>query len=150
MRRQKMKRTDRGATMVEMSIASGVVFLALFAVIEFGRLLFIHNGLTDATRRAARFAAIHSSSNTNDVQNIAVYGVTNPPAGAKPVVDGLTPGQVSVTYNNFGIKQGTVTVMIQGYTFKLNIPLVGRTLQLSDYRTTLTGEAAGYNPPDMP
>jgi Flp pilus assembly protein TadG len=148
MRLRKNKRNDRGSTIVEMSVAGAVVFMALFGVIELGRLLFVHNSLTDATRRAARYAAMNSE-NVANVQNIAVYGVTNPPTGARPLVDGLSPSQVVVTYSNFGVKQGTVTVKITGYVFKLAVPLVGRSLNLSDYRTTLTGEAAGYEPPAM-
>lgn len=148
MRFQKNNRKDRGATLVEMSIASGVVFLALFGVIEAGRLLFVHNSLSDATRRAARYAAMNTE-NASNVKNIAIYGVASPAVGAMPLVNGLSPSQVDVVYNNFGVKQGTVTVRITGYTFKFLIPLVGTTISLPEYKTTLTGEAAGYLPPAM-
>jgi Flp pilus assembly protein TadG len=38
-------RSQRGATMAEFAVISAVFFMIVFAIIEFGRLLYTHNAL---------------------------------------------------------------------------------------------------------
>ncbi|MGH9844386.1 MAG: hypothetical protein ACREEM_37160 [Blastocatellia bacterium] len=102
--------------------------------------------MTDAVRRGARYAVMNNE-NTGNVKNVVVYGTPNPPGGAKPLVNNLTTGNVTAAYESFGIKQGRVTVKITGYQFAFSVPLIGATINLGEYKTTLTGEAAGYIPP---
>ena len=42
---------ERGASLVEFSIAATVFLISLFAIVEFGRALWTHNALADAARR---------------------------------------------------------------------------------------------------
>src|SRR2546423_1174121 len=49
-------RGERGATLVEFTIGALVFLTAIFGVLEFSRLLFTHNALSDSVRRAARYA----------------------------------------------------------------------------------------------
>ena len=153
------KAGQRGATLVEFAIAATVFLTAIFAVLEFGRALWTHNALSDAARRGARYA-IHQPASSplagvpttgTDVgpsvaaiKNVAVYG--NPAGGTTPMVNDLTPANVSVTYTNFGLGQGTVAVTIQSYQFQFVIPLVGTTITMPNYSTTLTSENAGVMP----
>jgi Flp pilus assembly protein TadG len=136
---------ERGATFVEMAIGAAVFLTAMFGVIEFGRLLWTQNALTDAVRRGARYAALNTQ-NVNNIKNVVVYGVPSPPGGATPVVSNLTTSNVTVSYNNFGVKRGSVTVAITGYQFAFIVPLIGTTWNMGQYKTTLTGESAGYVP----
>ena len=148
MRRLLSRRKERGATIAEMSIAGIALCLALFGVIEFGRLLFTQNALTDAVRRGARFAVINKKD-VDAVQNITIYGV-NPPGGAVPLVAGLQKSNVSVVYtSDFGIKQGSVTVKITGFQFSFVVPLIGATINMGEFKTTLTAESSGELPPVM-
>jgi hypothetical protein len=62
------------------------------------------------------------------------------------MVNDLTPTNVNVTYKDFGLGQGTVGVTIQNYQFQFVIPLVGTTITMPDYNTTLTAENAGVMP----
>lgn len=148
------KREERGAAFVELAIGAGVFFTALFAVLEFSRLMWTHNALADATRLGARYASINSQNETN-VKNVVVYGTANPAEGATPVVYGLTTGNVNVTYStgsvteSFGVQNGTVTVQITGYQFNFSVPLLGAAITLPDYRAVATGESAGYAPPNI-
>ena len=150
---------QRGATLVEFAIAATVFVTALFAVLEFGRALWTHNALSDAARRGARYAIHQPASSplagvpTNGtnvgpsfaaIKNVAVYG--NPAGGTTPMVNNLTPDNVYVTYTNFGLGQGTVGVTIQSYQFQFVIPLVGTTITMPNYNTTLTAENAGVMP----
>ena len=163
------KQNERGTTVAEFAIVSLLFFMIIFGIIEFGRLLYTHNALTDATRRGARFAALHkgvSEANKDAVKNEVVYGAKatydkdgNPTS--PPVINGLTTTMVDVEFlgvplnaegtlrTNYGTNLGTATVKIEGYTFDLLIPVVGRQLTLPAYSTTLTAESAGETPANI-
>ncbi len=80
---------------------------------------------------------------------MAVYGTTDD-GPQTPMVTGLTPGMVKIDYSNFDVGEGTVTVKIDGYDFKFVVPLVGTTIRMPEYKTTLTAESAGKEPVALP
>ena len=142
---------ERGAALLEFTLASTLFIVVIFGTLEFGRLLWVHNALTDATRRAARYAVTRGKSNdaTSDIQkaikNVAVYG--NPEGTGSPLVDGLAPGQVLVTFSDdYGLGAGSVSVEIDKYEFQFVVPILGTKMQLPAYRTALTSESAGFVP----
>jgi len=154
------KSGQRGATLVEFAIAATVLLTAIFAVLEFGRALWTHNALSDAARRGARYA-IHQPASTPAgakftstsldqgpsvaaIKNVAVYG--DPLGGTNPMVNDLTTDNVHVWYQGFGLGEGTVSVTITNYQFQFVIPMVGTTITMPDYNTTLTAENAGVMP----
>ena len=140
-------KNEVGSTLVEFSIAATVFLMAMFAAIEFGRALWTHNALADAARRGARYAVVNPQSSSGDVRNVVVYG--DPAGGTKPLVESLTTDNVQVNYAGFGLDVGTVQVTITNYKFKFIIPIVGTTIQMPNYTTTLTGESAGNVPPPI-
>ena len=156
------KSRERGATLVEFSIGASVFLLAMFAVIEFGRALWVHNALADAARRAARYAVNQPTTNpagtpfngTNTglsyqaIKNVGVYG--NPGGTGAPMVNNLTPANLNVTYSDFGVGRGSVSVTITNYTHTFGVPIIGTSIQMPDYKTTLTGESAGAIPAAVP
>ncbi len=144
LRLKKCKDNERGATLVEFAIGVTVFATAMFAVLEFGRALWVHNALTDAARRGARYAVLHSENASTEVKNIVVYG--DAAGTGNPMLPSLSTANVNVTYNNFGLNDGTVTVSITNYQFKFVIPIVGTTITLPSYSTTLTAESAGFIP----
>lgn len=161
---------ERGTTVAEFAMVALVFFTLIFGIIEFGRLLYTHNALADATRRGARFAVLHSGLTEADkvrVRNEVVYGsnATYDAGGnptSPPLINGLTTLMVNVTFEGadldgdpatppsaFGSNLGSVTVKIVGYSFSLSVPVVGRALTLPDYSTTLTAESAGEIPANI-
>jgi len=169
MRRRISNTNERGTTMAEFALISVVFFMIIFGIIEFGRLMYTHNALTDAARRGARYAALHQEATTSAkllcVQNVVIYGESHvgaPPtcaASGSPLINGLSAGNISVVYqgadddNNpntpptsYGSNLGTATVTITNYTFNLSIPFARRTLTMPPYTTTLTAESAGEEP----
>ncbi len=140
------RKRERGTTLVEFAIGATVFFTVMFAIVEFGRMLYVHNALSDAARRGARYAVINTEANKENVKLMAVYGNTSG-GTQQPLVDHLTTDNVLVTYstapNPFGVNKGTVTVQIQNYDFNFSIPLIGSTIRMPKYSTTLTGENAG-------
>ena len=154
MRAKINKRNEKGASVAEFSVVALFFFMIIFGIIEFGRLLYTHNALTDASRRGARYAVLHPL-NDPCVTNVVIYGETHIDpktcaATGPPLINGLTSGNVVVTYQgSYGINIGTATVKIQNYTFNLSIPLINRTLTMPAYTTTLPAESAGVIPPDI-
>ncbi|HAF12474.1 MAG TPA: hypothetical protein DCK93_15510 [Blastocatellia bacterium] len=144
---RKSKDKQRGATLVEFSIAATVFLTVMFAVLEFGRVLWTHNALTDAARQGARYAVMHKASDVASVKNVVVYG--DPAGGTNPVVENLSTTNVQVSYSGFTLDGGTVQVTITDYQFHFVIPIVGTTIQMPNYTTTLTGESAGLIPPTL-
>lgn len=159
------RHNEKGATIAELAVVALLFFTIIFGIIEFGRLMYTHNALTDATRRGARFAVLHEQDETK-VKNYVVYGDETPsvdglgnPTDA-PLINGLTPAMVVVVYDGvdkdgdpetpektaFGSNLGTATVKIENYQFNLSIPVIGRVLTLPSYETTLTAESAGEIP----
>ena len=141
------KWSERGATLVEFSIAATVFLMVMFAVIEFGRALWVHNALADAARRGARYAVLHSSADADKVKNVVVYGDED--GGGTPMVPNLTTENVSVDYTDFALNRGTVAVSINEYQFQFVIPIVGTTITMRHYSTTLTGESVGWIPANL-
>lgn len=166
MLRRISNKNERGTTMAEFALIAAVFFMIVFGIIEFGRLLYTHNALTDAARRGARYAALHKEIKEDCVKNVVVYGESNvnPTTCAvigtpSKLINGLGFGNVSVVYegadddNNpntpatsYGSNLGTATVTISNYTFNLSIPFARRTLTMPPYTTTLTAESAGEEP----
>lgn len=141
------RKNERGATLVEFAIAATVFLTAMFAVIEFGRALWVHNALSDAARRGARYAVVHSASDVDQVKNVVVYG--DPAGGTRPLVNNLSTDNVTVTYSNFGLTDGTATVRITDYQFQFVIPIISTAIQMPSYATTLTAESAGLIPANL-
>lgn len=138
---------ERGATLVEFAIGATVFLTAMFAVLEFGRALWVHNALSDAARRGARYAVMNPSSSETAVKNVVVFD--NPAGGTQPLVENLTIDNVNVTYSDFTLDSGTASVTITGYQFRLIIPIIGTTIQMPNYHTTLTAESVGLVPPNI-
>ena len=139
------KSNERGSTLVEFAIGATVFLTAMFAVLEFGRALWTHNALADAARRGARYATTHAQADSTGVKNVVVYG--NPAGTGQPLLPNLGTGNVSVAYSApYQINKGTVTVKITGYQFKFVIPVVGTTITMPGYTTTLTAESVGLVP----
>lgn len=157
------RRNERGTTIAEFAVVALLFFTIIIAIIEFGRLLYTHNALTDATRQGARYASLHHGANSDDemaVKRYIVYGPNgkfddkgNPTT--PPLINGLTTDMVHVRFDGvgtppvYGTNLGSVTVWIEDYQFALGIPLVGRTLTLPKYVTTAMAESAGNDPPNI-
>lgn len=143
-----IRAVERGSTLVEFSIAASVFFVALFGVLEVSRMLWTYNAIADGVRQGARFAVLNSPGSAAAVQNVVVYGTAAPAQNAAPIVYGLTTNHVAVVYNNLGVRQGTVSVTVTGFSFQfLTMPSVfGTSLTFPAYQVSMPGESAGFTP----
>ena len=64
---RRRQRRDRGQALVEFSLALIPFLLLLMAVFDFGRAIYIYNGVSQAAREVARAASVHPNEDTNPV-----------------------------------------------------------------------------------
>ena len=65
------------------------------------------------------------------------------------MLENLSTANVDVTYNGFTLNDGTVSVSITNYQFQFVIPIIGTTITMPNYTTTLSAESAGYIPANI-
>ncbi|UVE17102.1 pilus assembly protein [Pseudomonas sp. LS44] len=131
------RQAQEGVAMVEFAITLPLLLLLLFAIGEFGRLLFQYNSLLQASRDAGRFAANEawnatlgrvelSASLRTRTQNLATSGVASSaavsctPDTRAALTPKVCPGNVEVAAD--GTQHVRVTI---SYTFR---PLIGNGL----------------------
>lgn len=139
-----------GTTTVEFAIVGLWLFVVLFAVIEFGRALFVMNLLTEATRRAARMAAVCPVADPKPA-SVAVF---DSGSGGSAIVSGLTTSNVLIEYldvngntiasaaSNFSSIR-YVRARIVGFSLPLVIPTLMPTLPMSGFPAVLPRESLG-------
>lgn len=118
MRNMDLRKQERGTSMAEFAVVATFFFMLIFGVIEFGRLFYTINALTDAARRGARYAIIHSADEINPddpdgnayavkcVRNVVMYGETHisaypgcdPPAGQPVLINGIQNATIEVDF----------------------------------------------------
>lgn len=135
--------------MVEFAIALPLLLLLLFAVAEFGRMLYHYNTLLQSNRDAVRYLAGKAWNSTlgqatvtpvlqAETRNIAVYGVPVVQPGNE-VVPGLSVNNVQVSTVGSDHVQVSINYVFQpvignsipafvGDAITLNIPLVATTV----------------------
>ena len=148
-KRNTKREGERGSTLIEFTVVASVFFLMLVGIVAAGNLYYTHNALVEATRRGARYAVLHASGGTTAVQNVVVYGTDTPAQGATSLIYNLQPNNVTVTYSGLNVGSGTVTVTIINYSYPFVVPTLTTSVPMPPYRTTLSGESAGWIPPDI-
>lgn len=93
---------ERGATLVEAAISYGLLFLAIFAIIEFGLGFKDWLSVSHASREGARAGATFGQDPNADFQILQeIESVLNPvglPTGSRVRVFDASPGGLSTTY----------------------------------------------------
>jgi len=82
-----MLRRRRGAAVVEFAVVAPLIFLLLFGMIEFGRMLMVQQIMTNASREGARRAIIESSTVPEVTAVITDYLQTNSVSGAALTIE---------------------------------------------------------------
>jgi len=140
-----------GTTSVEFAIIGVVAMVVLFGLIEFGRLAFTLNALSEATRRGARMAAV-CPINDPAIAQVATFNA--PDGSQRPLLNGLGTGNIVVEYLNAtgGVVGAPATnfmqisyvrVRIANFQHQLLIPVFGRTFTTPAFPSTLPRESLG-------
>ncbi|MDX6664309.1 MAG: hypothetical protein QOG68_515 [Solirubrobacteraceae bacterium] len=113
LRHTRLRRDERGTTLVEFALVLPVLALILFAILQFGLLFYNYIDLTSAARDGARVAAV--SRSTADGVGAVKTAIAN-------ATTGITDSQMSISVTPAQPwKAGdTVTVHVT-YPYSLNI-----------------------------
>jgi hypothetical protein len=129
---------------VEFAIVAAVTLTIIFAVIEFGRILFMLNVLDEGARRATRVAVVCA------VQDAAITD-----AAMFMTMPGLTPTNIVTNYlDEDGVPLGDpagadypqisfVRVRIVNYSFPVALPFVATLFSSPQISATLPRESLG-------
>lgn len=149
---------QHGLATVEMAVIGAVMFMVLFAVIEFGRMLWSWETLAEATRRGARVAAVCPPFGNGAAVPARVALFRNTDGTGPGIMPGLDLANILVRYlDEDGATIATpacgnfddiryVEVSIQNYQINLTIPFVNNLVPSPDFRTTLAAENLGFVP----
>ncbi len=147
MNRKPGKFHQQGLTTVEFSIVGMVLFMVLFGLIEFGRLLFTWNVLDEATRRAARLAAVCpiTEASQDFIRDAGAFG--------GDMLPNFTAANIALSYWQDDGSPATATqntyyvrAEITGYQHRMLIPFFDINLDAWAFETTLPAESLGVHP----
>jgi Flp pilus assembly protein TadG len=144
---------EDGASIVEMALASAVVFAMLFGVIYFSMMLYTYHYISEAAREGSRYAIVRGSAScTNSSNHLPNCNATNTVIGTYvqdlgyPGIDAANKMTVNTTWYTPSASLASPTVCTTGtcnapgnivkvqviYAFPLSIPFYGRkTLNLT-------------------
>ena len=83
--------SQKGSSLVELSISFLVFMVLLVGIMDFGRIIAAYNILAGATKEGARYAIVHGSASGTPADNAAIQAVVQQWA------IGLTPSNLTVT-----------------------------------------------------
>src|SRR5690554_2480659 len=82
------KRGEAGASLVEFAIVAPLLFLLLFGVIEFGRLLATHTSVYTAAREGARYATATGEDPSGTPRYVDCDGIKDATRAKAPFLSG--------------------------------------------------------------
>lgn len=91
-------RRRNGATTVELAVVAPVMFLLIFGLFEFTRMVWIQQAITNAAREGGRKAVLATTSSKNDVDaEVRQYliGTITSPSNVNKVRITMTPANIS-------------------------------------------------------
>lgn len=140
-RRPHPRHRERGQAMIESALTLVVFITMMIGVLDLGQMIYFQQSLVERTRAAARYGSI-SPSQTTAIRNVAIFGVPNPPAGATPVLPGLTQSMVTVETFGIGTASPRITIAISGYPINFVTPGIAGAFQARRIAVTYPIETA--------
>lgn len=108
-------RRERGQALVEFSLSVLIFLVLVLAVFDFGRAIFMYNGVSQAAREIARTASVEYSATVGASQEVAdtvAVQKTLVPALGNPVFDCVDSAGVSQPLDQCDSEQDYVKVTI--------------------------------------
>lgn len=93
-------RGDRGASLVEFAIIAPLLFLLIFGVFEFGRLIATHTAFNTASREGARFGTTNGDRNGDGLPNFADCAEIRAVARERAVMASLADHDIAIFFDN--------------------------------------------------
>lgn len=129
-------RNRGGAAVVEFAIVAPLLFMLVFGIIEFGRMIMVQQILTNASREGARRAIIEDVSGSEVVNLVSEYLTASSIDGATVTVEPMSlnlgfgdPVTVTVEVPFADVSWGGSAWFLGGSTFQASTVMHGERLQ---------------------
>jgi Flp pilus assembly protein TadG len=115
-----------GQALIESGLIMMIFVPVMIGIMDFGQFLYFHQSLTERTRAAARYGAVHTF-NATEIANVAIYndstGTTNGATAILPYLNTTsgTDGCVTATLTDAGTDDARVRVTITNYPYNFLI-----------------------------
>lgn len=130
---------QRGTTTVEFAIVGILLVMLVFAILEFGRIVFTLDVLQEGARRAARVATVCAVGDPVIAER-AIFSSRKGLSTANVVVEYLDQtGAPTATFAAIRY----VRVRIVDYSIPIRIPLINATFDVPEFSSTLPRESLG-------
>lgn len=134
------RRGENGHVFIESTLVIVPLLLVMIAVLDFGQILFVHQSLVEASRKAARYGIVVNYDATA-IRNIVLYDDPAPASGT-PARFNLDASMVSVTRYDAGATSDRIEVKLSNYPFEVYTPGIAATLRGMTITTTLPYEGS--------
>ena len=104
----KLLKNESGAALIEFSILASIFITLSFAVIDFGRMMWLNNTVEHVATEGARYAAVRGSNKSSPVDEDQVTSYVQDRATGVPASD----MNISVTWSPNNNPGGSVTVVV--------------------------------------
>jgi Flp pilus assembly protein TadG len=121
------RRRQRGQTLVEFAVMIPLFALLLFGLLDFGRVIFTQNALTEAAREASRVASLSPSESSTKYAAIRSAARNAAPGVALADANITGSGCTDCFYPGGAVSGGIVVVTIET-TVTLSTPLLAQIL----------------------
>jgi Flp pilus assembly protein TadG len=113
----------RGQALVECSLIMILLLGLLIGTVDFGQVMYFHQGLAMRARIGAQWAAVNTFDSAK-IANMVVYGVDTPTNSNRPLISGLSTANVAASLSNANTTNSLVEVRIQNYQFRFFSPWI--------------------------
>ncbi len=104
----KLLKDESGASFIEFGILASVLVTLSFAIIDFGRMMWLNNTVEHVATEGARYAAVRGSNKSSPVDAAQVTAYVQDRATGVPAAD----MDISVTWSPNNNPGGSVTVLV--------------------------------------
>ena len=133
------RKVQRGSTIVESALVLPAFLFMVIGTLDIGRLMFMHQTLSERARHTVRWAASRAYNETN-IRNMILYNTASPADDATPLF-GLGTSNVQVT-RTAGVNQAPdrLRIRITGWSYHILTPYIARNVVAPDIVTAMTME----------
>jgi Flp pilus assembly protein TadG len=129
----------RGSTIVESALVLPAFLFMVIGTLDIGRLMFMHQTLSERARHTVRWAASRAYNQAN-IRNMILYN-TSSPADDATALFGLSASNVVVS-RTAGVNEtpDRLTIRITGWSYHILSPYIAGSVVAPDIVTAMTME----------
>lgn len=125
--RGRARHRQRGQTLVEFALMVPLFALLLFALLDFGRVIYAQNTLTEVAREATRVAVLEPAANSTKYAAIRA-AARNAATGVGLTDANIVGSGCSDCFYPYGASSGGIVVVTVSTTVTLTTPLLAQVL----------------------